>query len=77
MRLSPAVELLTPAEVGAMFRVTPKAVARWAAQGKLTAVSTPGGRSRYLADEVRALLTGTPLTAGQVQALMALLGGAS
>lgn len=48
-------ELLTPAEVAAIFRVDPKTVTRWAKRGKLSAVRTLGGHRRYLASEVRAL----------------------
>jgi predicted site-specific integrase-resolvase len=48
-------ELLTPAEVAAIFRVDPKAVTSWAYQGKLSAIRTLGGHRRSLASEVRAL----------------------
>ncbi|MCA0437207.1 MAG: BldC family transcriptional regulator [Austwickia sp.] len=50
------VELLTPAEVAALFRVDPKTVTRWAVSGKLTSLRTLGGHRRYRADEVYALL---------------------
>jgi excisionase family DNA binding protein len=46
-------ELLTPAEVAAMFRVDPKTVTRWAQAGKLAAVRTLGGHRRFRADDVR------------------------
>jgi excisionase family DNA binding protein len=49
-------ELLTPAEVAAMFRVDPKTVTRWAKAGKLSSIRTLGGHRRYHADEIRALL---------------------
>ena len=58
-RLNTDEALLTPAEVGAMFRVDPKTVTRWAQKGKLTSVRTLGGHRRYRAGEVRALLTGS------------------
>lgn len=48
-------ELLTPAEVAAMFRVDPKTVTRWAKAGKLTSIRTLGGHRRYRAKEVAAL----------------------
>jgi excisionase family DNA binding protein len=51
-------ELLTPAEVAAMFRVDPKTVTRWAKAGKLSSIRTLGGHRRYRASEVRALRTG-------------------
>jgi predicted site-specific integrase-resolvase len=52
---SPEMEqLLTPAEVAALFRVDPKT--RWAKAGKLTCIRTLGGHRRYRAGEVQALL---------------------
>jgi excisionase family DNA binding protein len=52
-------ELLTPAEVGQLFRVDPKTVTRWAKAGKLTSIRTLGGHRRYREDEVRTLLAGS------------------
>jgi excisionase family DNA binding protein len=49
-------ELLTPAEVGRLFRVAPKTVTRWAKAGKLSSVRTLGGHHRYRANEIRRLL---------------------
>jgi excisionase family DNA binding protein len=49
----PENELLTPAEVAAMFRVDPKTVARWAQAGKLSSVRTLGGHRRFRASEIR------------------------
>ncbi|MFZ4497916.1 MAG: BldC family transcriptional regulator, partial [Candidatus Nanopelagicales bacterium] len=47
---SPEMEqLLTPAEVAALFRVDPKTVTRWAKAGKLTCIRTLGGHRRYRA----------------------------
>lgn len=54
--LTESEELLTPAEVAALFRVDPKTVTRWAKAGKLTSIRTLGGHRRYKASEVRALL---------------------
>ena len=51
-------DLMTPAEVAALFRVDPKTVTRWADAGKLTAMRTLGGHRRYLRSEVEALLRG-------------------
>jgi excisionase family DNA binding protein len=48
-------QLMTPAEVAAMFRVNPKTVTRWARAGKLSAVRTLGGHRRFRSSEVRAL----------------------
>lgn len=56
--------LLTPGEVAKLFRVDPKTVTRWAKQGRVGVIRTPGGHRRYLESEIRALLTpsggGTP-----------------
>ena len=49
-------ELLTPAEVAAMFRVNPKTVTRWARAGKISDVRTLGGHRRFRADEIRRFL---------------------
>jgi excisionase family DNA binding protein len=51
-------ELLTPAEVAQLFRVTPTTVTRWAKEGKLTGTRTPGGTRRYYRAQVEALLKG-------------------
>jgi len=48
--------LLTPAEVAALFRVDPKTVTRWAKAGKLNSIKTLGGHRRYKESEVKALL---------------------
>ena len=48
--------LLTPAEVAALFRVDPKTVTRWAKAGKLTSIRTLGGHPRHKVTEVKALL---------------------
>jgi excisionase family DNA binding protein len=47
--------LMTPAEVAALFRVSPKTVARWSRAGRLTAVKTLGGHRRFRSDEVETL----------------------
>ena len=52
--------LLTPGEVGALFRVDPKTVTRWAAAGRISSIKTPGGHRRFREDEVKALLEGGP-----------------
>ncbi|WP_040157772.1 BldC family transcriptional regulator [Mobilicoccus massiliensis] len=49
-------DLMTPAEVAALFRVDPKTVTRWAVAGKLHSLRTLGGHRRYRASEVHALL---------------------
>ncbi|MDP1793234.1 MAG: BldC family transcriptional regulator [Acidimicrobiales bacterium] len=57
MSISVESDLLTPAEVATLFRVSPKTVTRWARSGKLTALRTLGGHRRFRAVEVRELLT--------------------
>ena len=59
-RLNDQEVLLTPAEVGSLFRVDPKTVTRWAKAGKLTAIRTLGGHRRYRQSEVQALLKSVP-----------------
>ena len=49
-------KLLTPGEVARAFKIHPKSVTRWAIQGRLSYVRTPGGHRRYFEDEVRGLL---------------------
>jgi len=51
-------ELLTPAEVGALLKVDPKTVSRWAAAGKIDSIRTPGNHRRFRRDEIEALLRG-------------------
>lgn len=48
--------MLTPGEVGALFRVDPKTVTRWAKAGRISSIRTPGGHRRFRESEVRALL---------------------
>jgi len=48
--------LLTPSEVARLFRVDPKTVTRWANEGRLSSIKTPGGHRRYRRSDVNALL---------------------
>lgn len=48
--------LLTSGEVAQMFRVDPKTVSRWALNGRLPCVKTPGGHNRYRKSVIDALL---------------------
>jgi excisionase family DNA binding protein len=52
--------LLTPAEVAALLRVHTKTVTRWANEGRLESIRTPGGHRRFRESEVLALLNGQP-----------------
>jgi excisionase family DNA binding protein len=56
MTISVESDLLTPAEVATLFRVSPKTVTRWARSGKLTALRTLGGHRRFRTSEVKELL---------------------
>lgn len=52
----PGDRLLTASEVAALFRVDRGTVGRWAADGRLASVRTPGGHRRYRESRVRQLL---------------------
>jgi excisionase family DNA binding protein len=45
-------ELLRPREVAALFGVRPATIARWAREGCLTPLRTPGGHRRYVRSSV-------------------------
>jgi excisionase family DNA binding protein len=49
-------ELLRPREVAALFGVRPATIARWAREGRLTPLRTPGGHRRYVRSSVREAL---------------------
>lgn len=59
-------EYLTPAEVGALFRVDAKTVNRWATTGKLACIRTVGGHRRYPREAVYALLEAGRESTGDV-----------
>lgn len=46
----------TPGEVARLFRVDPKTVTRWAKDGKLSAITTPGGHRRFRWSAIQAFL---------------------
>jgi excisionase family DNA binding protein len=48
--------LLRPREVAALFGVRPSTIARWAREGKLTPLLTPGGHRRYRLADIREML---------------------
>lgn len=52
--------LLTPDEVAARFKVRPRTVTRWAVEGKLSSIRTPGNHRRFWQSEVNALLAEQP-----------------
>lgn len=65
IRLSPIIvdgvdftDPMTPAEVALAFRVAPKTVGRWAREGRLASIRTPGNQRRYSRVQVTDLLHG-------------------
>lgn len=48
--------LLKPGEVAQLFRVDPKTVTRWASQGRMQGITTPGGHRRFQARVVVRLM---------------------
>jgi excisionase family DNA binding protein len=57
-------DLLRPREVAAIFGVRTSTIARWAREGRLTPLRTPGGHRRYSHAAVRDVLaTAAPDTA--------------
>lgn len=47
--------VLTPAQVAAMFQVSPRTVSRWVREGKLVGFRTPGGVNRFRKADVEKL----------------------
>ena len=54
--INPDDELLTPREVAELFGVRTTTIARWARDGRLDPILTPGGHRRYSRASVRALV---------------------
>lgn len=46
---------MTPGEVAAVFRVDPKTVTRWGADGRIPSMKTPGGHRRFRRDVIERL----------------------
>jgi len=55
MSLNEHDELLRPREVATVFGVRTSTIARWAREGRLSAVFTPGGHRRYRRSDLQAL----------------------
>lgn len=55
--IRPGDALLTPTEVARLLLVDPKTVTRWAKEGKLSSIRTPGGHRRYSRAEVEGFYT--------------------
>jgi excisionase family DNA binding protein len=45
-------DILTTGEVAEAFGVNPKTVTRWAAQGRIRCLKTPGGRNRFRHEDI-------------------------
>jgi len=58
-------DLLRPREVADLFGVRTTTITRWARQGKLTPLFTPGGHRRYRRRGVRRLLGEEDATPGE------------
>jgi excisionase family DNA binding protein len=54
----PLPELMTPGEVAAVLRVDDTTVVRWARNGRIRSIKTPGGHHRYYAEDVEKLVRG-------------------
>ncbi|MDF5759193.1 helix-turn-helix domain-containing protein [Spongiactinospora sp. TRM90649] len=52
--MSSAERLLTPEEVGRIYKVEPVTVSRWARAGRIRSTKTPGGHWRVYASDVEA-----------------------
>jgi excisionase family DNA binding protein len=62
---SPDDDLLRPREVAELFGVRTTTIARWAREGVLIAVTTPGGHRRYRRSEIITALEQTSGSTGQ------------
>lgn len=59
--------LLTPAEVAALYSVTPKTVTRWANTGEIPSTRTPGGHRRFDEATILSLIAKSANTNGKVE----------
>jgi excisionase family DNA binding protein len=57
--MTPDQTLLTTGEVATRYRVGQTTVRRWADSGQLASFKTPGGRRRFRAADVEALIAET------------------
>jgi excisionase family DNA binding protein len=64
MARHPAERLMTSSEVAEMFRVDPKTVTHWAADGRIISFRTPGGQYRFRESDMRELLRQSASQAG-------------
>jgi transposase len=64
-RIASEDALLRPREVASVFGVRPTTIARWAREGKITPLLTPGGHRRYRPADIREVLGTAELPAGE------------
>lgn len=62
--MTPRPRLLTTSEVAEECNVDPETVRRWAREGRIAAITLPGGLKRFRREDVDRLLTPTEPTAG-------------
>jgi DNA binding domain, excisionase family len=62
--MTPRPPLLTTSEVAEECRVDAETVRQWARQGRITAITLPGGHKRFRREDVDALLTPIEPTVG-------------
>lgn len=53
-------EILTRAQVAAIFGVHVSTVSRWLVEGRIPSFSTPGGSARYYRADIEAFLASAP-----------------
>lgn len=51
-------KLMTPKEVADLFKVSRRTVNKWAREGRIIGIQTPGGQYRFWRSEVARLLAG-------------------
>jgi excisionase family DNA binding protein len=51
-------KLMTPKEVAELFKVNTRTVNKWAREGRIAGVQTPGGHYRFWRSEIARLLVG-------------------
>ena len=63
--MTPDAPLLTTTEVAEACNVEPETVRRWVREGRIAAITLPGGLKRFRREDIARLLTPTDV-AGQV-----------
>jgi excisionase family DNA binding protein len=55
--MTPKATLLTTSEVAEMCQVTSNTVSRWVREGRIAAITLPGGKLRFRRSDVEEMLT--------------------